>query len=540
MSDKPTPASPMPDRLILLALGLLAIALFTFDLGNVPLRDWDEGIVAQVAREMARSGDLFPTNWLFPTIWGQPYLNKPPLVHGLVAIAYSLGGVSEWTARLPGALFTAASVPLLYALGRELFYQRLPAAFAALVYLTSLPVLRNGRLAMLDGAVLFFLLVMMLCVVRSRRDYRYALGVGIGFGLIGLTKGVMMGVGLGAIAFIFLLWDTPRLLTLPRFWFGIILGSLPLSFWYGAQWIHYGAQLSDNLLNQSLQRVWTGVESNGNPPWFYLLEMLKFGVPWILFLPLSAGLAWQNRNLSWAKLAIVWAVVYFLIISVMVTKLPWYILPLYPALSLLMGAQLATFWRGGRHDGKKQFLSKRYSPVWVGWFLGLGLAAIGGIAFYQWQSGWLELDLQQVLGAFGLTLILTAILMARQNPQFVAVLLWGTYLSLLLFVHSNNWNWELAERYPVQPVAAIVQRFVPVGQKVFTSAAESRPSLSFYSDREVMPQPLEFIQKRWAGKKPTYLLLDGRAIAKLKLKNSRVLGRAEGWTLVTKASKGAK
>jgi 4-amino-4-deoxy-L-arabinose transferase-like glycosyltransferase len=262
-------------------------------------------------------------------------------------------------------------------------------------------------------------------------------------------------------------------------------------------------------------------------------------VPWILFLPLAWRLAWQNRNLSWAKLAIVWAVVYFLIISVMVTKLPWYILPLYPALSLLVGAQLATFWRGGRHEGKKQFIGKRYSPVWVGWFLGLGLAAIGGIGFYQWQSGSLELDLQRVLGAFGITLIMTAILMARQNPQFIAVLLWGTYLSLLLLVQSNNWNWELAERYPVQPVAAIVQRFVPTGEKVFMSATESRPSLSFYSEREVIPRSLEMMPKLWGRKRPTYLLLDGRAIAKLKLKNSRVLGKAEGWTLVTKVGKRA-
>jgi 4-amino-4-deoxy-L-arabinose transferase-like glycosyltransferase len=531
------PADKTPDRLILLALTALAIALFTLHLGNVPLRDWDEGIVAQVAREIGRAPAY---TWLYPTLWGAPYLNKPPLVHNLIAIAYTLGGVNEWTARLPGALLTATSVPLLYAIGRELFYQRLPAALAALVYLTSLPVLRNGRLAMLDGAILCFLMVTLLCTVRSRRDYRYAWGIGLGLGLIALTKGVMMAVILGAIALLFLLWDTPRLLTLPYFWFGIALGSLPASLWYAAQWFHYGSQfLGNNLVNQSLQRIWTDVENNQGPPWYYLFEMLKYGLPWILFLPLGIRLAWQNRNLSWAKLAIVWASLYFIAISLMATKLPWYILPLYPALALFIGAQLAALWRRGRHQGILQFSLQPYSPVWIGWFAGLALAAIVGVGYYNWQSQFLELDLQLVLAAFALTLLATAALIARQNPQFIAVLLWGTYLTLMLFMSSNNWVWELAnDNYAVKPVASIIQRFVPSGEPVYGAFADARPSLSFYSDRNVQPTTTQKLQRMWKRKAQPYLLLDNQAIESLQLKGEQILGEAEGWKLVTKKGKG--
>lgn len=531
---KPLDSSASTDRLIILALTVVAIALFLTNLGGVPLRDWDEGLVAQVAREIwqAPQGSL---TWLYPTIWGEPYLNKPPLVHGLVAIAYSLGGVNEWTARLPGALLTACSVPLLYAIGRELFYQRLPAALAALVYLTSLPVLRNGRLAMLDGAVLCFLMVTMLCAVRSRRDYRYAWGVGLGLGLIALTKGVMMAIVMGAIAIIFLLWDTPRLLTLPYFWLGIVLGSLPASLWYGAQWLQYGQLLGNNLFSQSFQRIWADVENNRGAPWYYLLEMLKYGMPWILFLPLGCRLAWLNRNLSWAKLAIAWAGIYFVAISLMVTKLPWYILPLYPALALLIGAQLAAFWRRGQHAGIPQFATKPYSPVWVGWFAGLALAAIAGVVYF---SRYAEFDLQLVLAAFALTMLMTAVLMVRQNPQFIAVLLWGTYLSLLLLMVSNNWVWELAEHYSVKPVAAIIQRFVPNGEFVYTSFPDARPSLSFYSDRPLIPTSPQKLKRLWKKETQPYLLLDEGAIASLKLKESQILGKAEGWMLVTKTGKG--
>jgi len=174
------------DRLWVIGLLLAALLLYGINLGSLPLRDWDEGIVAQVASEIAKApeGTL---RWLYPTLNGESYINKPPLVHLLIAWAYSLWGINEWTTRLPGAILTALGVPLLYGIGREIFPRRLSAIFSALIYLTLLPVLRHGRLAMLDGAVLCFFLFSMWCLLRSRRDLRYSLGVGIGFGLIGLT-----------------------------------------------------------------------------------------------------------------------------------------------------------------------------------------------------------------------------------------------------------------------------------------------------------------------------------------------------------------
>jgi 4-amino-4-deoxy-L-arabinose transferase-like glycosyltransferase len=332
-----------------------------------------------------------------------------------------------------------------------------------------------------------------------------------------------------------LLWDTPRLLTLPYFWFAVALGSLPLGLWYGAQAFHYGALLGNNLVNQSFQRIWVDVESNQGPPWFYILEILKYGVPWVLFLPLGCRLAWWNRNLSWAKLAIVWAAVYLVAISLMATKLPWYGLPLYPALALLVGAQLAAFWRGGHHDGVPQFVGKRYSPVWMGWFVGIALAAGAGVAYYLQLGG--EVDLLFVLGTFGLTMVVATVLMARQNPQFVSVLLWGTYLSLMLLGASDNWVWELAEHYPVKPVAAMIQRFVPEGQPVYTSYPDVRPSLNFYSDRPVLPVNPKQLEQRWEKNPGAFFLLNQAAMEQLKLKNSRVLGKAEGWMVVTRAAK---
>ncbi|MGH2413043.1 MAG: ArnT family glycosyltransferase, partial [Microcystaceae cyanobacterium] len=256
------------DLLWIAGLLLAALVIFGINLGNLPLRDWDEGTVAQVAKEIWRS-PASNSSWLFPTLWGEPYFNKPPLVHNLIALAYSLAGVNEWTARLPGALLTACSVPLLYQLGREIFPVRFPALLSALVYLTLLPVVRHGRLAMLDGAVLFFGIFMMFCVLRSRRDLRWSLGVGLGLALIGLSKGIV-ALLLGVIALIFLAWDTPRLLTSVYFWLGVFLGSTPVMAWYTAQWVHYGQPfIKAGIVDQSFRRVHEDVEAHGGPLWYY-------------------------------------------------------------------------------------------------------------------------------------------------------------------------------------------------------------------------------------------------------------------------------
>ncbi len=507
-----------------IVLLVAAVLLFTINLGRSPLRDWDEGTVAQVAREIFRApaGSM---RWLYPTLGGEPYHNKPPLIHLLISWAYSLGGVNEWTSRLPGAILTAISVPLLYCIGREIFKLRFCAIYSALIYLTMLPVVRHGRLAMLDGAAVCFFMFMVLCLLRSRRDLRYCLGVGIGFGLICLTKG-MLAILLGAVAAVFIFWDTPRLLTSRYMWTAMVIGILPVTFWYGAQWFKYSQAFTNTgVVDQSLSRIWSSVEGNSGPPWYYLLEIFKYTWPWLLFLPYSLRLAWENRNLSWAKLVLVWMGVYLLAISVMGTKLPWYVFPIYPSLALVMGAKLA--------EVENMPLLSTYPRPWA---VGLGIlavAAAGGSIYFSWGSGQ-KPDLQLIFAAVAVTMALAAILVERGDGQFLKVLFWGTYISLLLLMKSNYWVWELGERYPVKPVAAMIQQQTPPGTKIYTSSPESRPSLIFYSDRSIISASVSELQYYWRYNGQPYLLLDGSALHTLQLNSAKILDQAEGWKLVTK------
>jgi 4-amino-4-deoxy-L-arabinose transferase-like glycosyltransferase len=511
------------DWVWLMVLLCAAVLLFTINLGGLPLRDADEATVAQVAREIwtAPAGSL---RWLYPTLGGEPYHNKPLLIHWLIAGAYSLGGVNEWTARLPSAILTAFSVPLLYCIGREIFRQRWAAIYSALIYLTMLPVVRHGRLAILDGAVVSFFMVMILCLLRSRRDLRYCLGVGIGLGLICLTQG-LLGILFSAIAIVFLLWDTPRLLTSHYFWIGIFIGILPVAGWYSAQLLHYGDSFAQlGLINQSLSPIET-IAKNTAPPWYYVIEILKWTWPWLIFLPQTLRLIWENLNLSWAKLLLVWSLVYLLIISFMSIKLPWYLFPIYPSLALAFGAQLAEI--------ENQPIGSSYPRVWVAGLSILAVVASAGSIYFS--SGTVhKTDLQLIFAAVALTMTLAAILAERGNGQFLKILLWGSYISLLLLMKSNYWVWELADAYPVKPVAAMIKQLDPTVNKIYTSYSYHRPSLDFYSDRTIIPASVTELQYYWHYTGQPYFLIPTDVSQELQLGSMKVIDRAEDWILITK------
>jgi len=518
------------DRLWLLLLWGAAILLFCIDLNGVPLRDWDEGTVAQVAREISR-GEAWSA-WLHPQLWGQPYLNKPPLMHGLIAGAFQLLGVQTWTARLPGALLSATSVPLLYLLGREVFPTRGFALMGASVYLTLLPVARQGRLAMLDGAVVCFFIALLWLLMRSRRHPSAYLGVGLCFALMGLTKGILGGLLL-AIALLFLLWDAPKELRSPYLWSGLLLGSLPVAGWYALQWQHYGPLFVDvTLLNQNLERIWASVDSHQGPPWYYLLELLKYSWPWLIFWPTGLWLTWRSRHESWAKLLLVWTVAYFCTISVMGTKLPWYIFPLYPAIALTCGVALTAAWNLHRHRSERE-LSLQSIPL--GWGGLLALLSLAGLAGLIYASPWGGEPAPALLFTFGGVAVatgLSAYFIFRQQTRFIPTLIIGIYIALLSLMTSEHWLWELEEAFPVLPVANLINEAVPRHQPLFIADFYDRPSLDFYSDRRVVAQPTESLLPVWQEASPVYVLGQNPEPYQQTANQMTVLGKTATWHLL--------
>jgi len=504
----------------LLCLLVASLVLWLIFLGNSPLRDWDEGIVAQVAREISRA-PVESMRWLYPTkLGGEPYHNKPPLMHLLIAGAYSLGGVNEWTTRLPGAILTALGVPLLYLVGRLIFNQSLPSLFAALVYLTMLPVVRHGRLAMLDGTTVTFFLLLLFCLLKARQNQRYALGVGFCLGLITLTKGMIVLL-LGAIAFLFLLADRQfALLKSPYLWVGIFLGNAPAIAWFVAQWQYYGERfLQVNFQAQTLARLVKSVDGHNGPPWYYLIGLIKFGFPWILFLPGGFYLAWKKRHTTWGCLIIIGIIVYLGSISLMRTKLPWYVMPVYPFLALAIGAELSEVWQ------HRHFMPK----IWAIFLAIIAIAGLGGCVYFVIANPQPLLIFMSIVLVISMSI--AAWLVKQRDRQFIPVLFSGMYLVLALLMSSQSWIWELNEAFAVKPVAALIREHVLAGTTIYTSFAYGRPSLNFYCDCNVIPATVPVLQEMWLNK--SYLLLDNTTLQEIDLSSSKVLGTAEKLTLIS-------
>src|SRR5580704_1450235 len=87
---------------------LLACIVLLILLGHKPLTNWDEGIYAEISREMLSSNPLVP-HWNY-----QPWFEKPPLMPWITAIFFRLFGINEFWSRAGSALSGVAIVALLH------------------------------------------------------------------------------------------------------------------------------------------------------------------------------------------------------------------------------------------------------------------------------------------------------------------------------------------------------------------------------------------------------------------------------------------
>jgi 4-amino-4-deoxy-L-arabinose transferase-like glycosyltransferase len=207
------------------------------------------------------------------------------------------------------------------------------------------------------------------------------------------------------------------------------------------------------------------------------------------------------------------------------SKLLWYLFPIYPGLALALGAQIT--------ETENLPLLTAYPRSWVAGLAVLALAASAGSVFFS-SSGTPKTDLQVIFAAVALTMTLAAIYAERGDGQFLKILFWGSYFSLLLLMKSNYWVWELSDAYPVKPVASMIVRANPAVNKIYTSFPYSRPSLDFYSDRTIIPASFGELQYYWHYNGQPYFLVNASAYNNLHLDSIKLIDQAEGWKLITK------
>ena len=340
-------AEPHGKRYALVLLAAVFIAVWFSNLEYRKLTRPDEGRYAEIAREMLATGD-----WITPRLNGIKYFEKPPLQYWATAAAYRVFGEHEWTARWWPAVTGLGSVLLMFFAGRKLFG---PAAglSAALVLASCVAHVGLGHINTLDmgltffmtGTLLAFLLAQQVGASAAERR-NWCLAAWACAALAVLSKGLIGIVLPGAVLAVYVLLQRD---------FGLLRGlqwrsGLALFFLIAAPWFALVQYANPEFatfffVHEHFERFLTESHSRVEP-WWYFFPMLAAAIlPWVTLLPQALIRGWQIRPspaaFHPARFLLIWAVVVFAFFSASGSKLPSYILPVFPALALLTGLVLA-------------------------------------------------------------------------------------------------------------------------------------------------------------------------------------------------------
>ncbi len=334
------------ERWSLAGIVALMAVCFCLRLGGVPLLGKDEPRYAEVAREMVAAGD-----WITPRLAGNTWFEKPALPYWLMATGFSVLGVSELAARLGSALLAILTVFAVYATARRAAGARC-AAYSAMVLATSALWLAFARGASFDmplaatmGIALCAFIRFESCDTPTSRAW-WAAAVGAATGAAMLAKGLAGPLLLGLIIVGYLAtsgaWRQLRVLDVAA---ATAAGALAASTWYVPVLVANGWPfIQEFFVDHHFRRYLTNRFAHPQPVYFFALVLLAGLVPWtFVFLSGLRGMAavfrrqpqTDEERLVWiAAWSVAVPLVFF---SLSTSKLPGYILPVFPGLAMLTG-----------------------------------------------------------------------------------------------------------------------------------------------------------------------------------------------------------
>jgi len=348
------------------ALVALAVVLAALPIGS-DVYEGGEAREGLVVREMLRTGD-----WILPLWNGSVVPSKPPLFHWLAAgpAALTGAGVTEHTLRVPSIALAGLVVLLVFLAGRAWGGEHV--GFMAALVLATTPQFLNeagdGRVDMtlttaITGAQLAFVhalgggggptrLVLALCLALAM----LAKGP-VGPGLVGLTALVSaltnrrLGPALRLVR------------PLPVLVFLAVAGG-----WYGLAYHHRGMDfVAKQIVSENGEALLGSSRFPYRSPLFYLAPLVLAGLPWTLVLPWALARGWRSGELA-RRHAVAWAAVVLVFFSLAPLKRAAYLLPLRPALALVIGWWIAEAAEEERPAG-----------AWVAVGRGLAVVAAAGL-----------------------------------------------------------------------------------------------------------------------------------------------------------------
>jgi 4-amino-4-deoxy-L-arabinose transferase-like glycosyltransferase len=483
-------------RTNLLLLAAFCGFLFFYGLGAFGLVGADEPRYAQIAREMLDRSD-----WITPTLQGKPWLEKPVLYYWQAMVSFRAAGISDRTARLPGAFDAAVLVAAIYFFlrrfrpGSELDGALITASCAGVIGFahaaaTDMPLAACFAMALLGWYAWY----------ESRRNiYLAAFYIFLALGT--LAKGPVAPALSAVIIFLFVAirrdWRAiPRTLWIP----GILLYLAVTLPWYIAVQLRNPEFFRVFILEHNLARFTQDLYHHRQPFWFYLPVFLLAMVPWTLALIVAvaerARLIWSegkeafsNPEDWWPLFLLIWMLVPILFFSASQSKLPGYILPAVPAGALLVAEHLAA--RRGKEEEEEE--EEKFSPLFAaahGVLCGLLVFAALSAAFLAthrhllWGSGTYVAAAVAAVFALGIT----AVLLSRAGPRllsratmFAVVVSVGAIIRLAAPVIDATQS--------ARPIAGAVQAFShePVPIALYHLNRVQEYGLEFYLNRPAQP-----------------------------------------------------
>jgi 4-amino-4-deoxy-L-arabinose transferase-like glycosyltransferase len=337
-------APVLPSPRVLWALVIVLAVLWFTGLDARRLMHPDEGRYAEIAREMAATGD-----WVTPRLNGLKYFEKPPFQYWATAAAYEAFGVHEWTARLWPAL---AGFLAVLVIGYAGWVVRGPAlgAFAGMALAGTVWHAGLAQIVSLDSGLAFFLALGFGAFVVAQRPtiapgkrrawmsvaWAAMAGATLSKGLVGLALPGGALVFYTAVTRDFALWRRLNLVA------GLALYAVLTAPWFIAVSRVNGEFLQFFFIHEHLERFLT-TEHQRSGPWYYFIPVFAVGIlPWLTVLGFGARRAWRDGTpnglgFSWQRFALVWAAFVFVFFSASGSKLQSYILPMFAPLALVIG-----------------------------------------------------------------------------------------------------------------------------------------------------------------------------------------------------------
>ena len=396
------------------ALWLLLVALALVWFCNLDYRKLvrpDEGRYAEIPREMVASGD-----WLTPRLNDLKYFEKPALQYWATAASFEVFGEKHWAARLWPALTGFLGILFTAFVGVRL-WGRQAGIYAGLICASSLLYIGIGHLLTLDMGVSFFLNVGVLSLALAQRAQwpnstrNWMLVAWVSLGLAILSKGLIGAVLPGAafVAYSILNGDLAAWKRLH------ILKGLLLMLLVTAPWFIWVSIVNPDFfdfffIHEHWDRFFKS-EHKRLGIWYYFIPILLAGMlPWTFAMLGALATAWRREPVEGfqpRRYLLVWCVLVFVFFSISKSKLPSYILPIFPALALLIGEYLTRisgrtlFWfivpialfgagLAGYSPQAVRYASDEV-PValyqaYVPWLMAAGLTAFVGAAIAAWWA----------------------------------------------------------------------------------------------------------------------------------------------------------